>query len=680
MPATRSQTIPAASRRTIGAALGLVLVVAAAPFLRPASAAQPTTDAATASVETTPAGASVPTVDPAVWVNPQDATKSLILAANSTDGLAVYDMTGAKTVQAGVTAPPKPPALGAVTGVDTRNGFTLAGSAVSVATAVGDGLVHFYVIDPATGKLANKAATATGIAPDWHQGKISAVCMYQSPVSHNTFAFVMSADGEMEQLQLVDNAGKINVQTVRGYHTTPTAAAWDVTANPGSAIGGCVADDETQTLYVSEKMAGIWKFGAEPGDPMTGTLIDTPTGATPAGHLSPKTLGLALVKTGAGAGYLLASSPDAVGGPLADSFMVYDRAAGNAYIRSFHVAAGTIDNCTQTDGIDAAAGNLGTGFASGVFVCQDQHNTGGKAAPQNYKLVPLEQIVDPAGPAVTTTTIISAPPVTTPTTAPGQVVPNRSGYWMVGSDGRVFNFGEAKSFGDATLVAGAQAVDLEPTPSGNGYWVVDDFGHVFAKGDARAYGDVDKSLLSPASGEVVTSISSTKSGNGYWVFTTMGRVIPFGDATFLGDMTKTKLNGPVLDSIPSASGNGYYMVASDGGIFTFGDAAYKGSMGDKKLNAPVQSLVPDADGSGYWLVASDGGIFAFDAPFKGSMGAIKLNKPVTGMVRFGNGYLMVATDGGIFSFSDKKFQGSLGDNPPAKPITSVAVLDVAVVQ
>jgi ribosomal protein L24E len=145
-------------------------------------------------------------------------------------------------------------------------------------------------------------------------------------------------------------------------------------------------------------------------------------------------------------------------------------------------------------------------------------------------------------------------------------------------------------------------------------------------------------------------------------------------------MTKTKLNGPVLDSIPSASGNGYYMVASDGGIFTFGDAAYKGSMGDKKLNAPVQSLVPDADGSGYWLVASDGGIFAFDAPFKGSMGAIKLNKPVTGMVRFGNGYLMVGTDGGIFSFSDKKFQGSLGDNPPAKPITSVAVLDVPIAQ
>ena len=77
-------------------------------------------------------------------------------------------------------------------------------------------------------------------------------------------------------------------------------------------------------------------------------------------------------------------------------------------------------------------------------------------------------------------------------------------------------------------------------------------------------------------------------------------------------------------------------------------------------------------------MASDGGIFAFDAPFKGSMGAVKLNKPVTGMVRYGDGYLMVGEDGGIFNFSDKPFLGSLGDNPPARPIISVAVLDAPV--
>ncbi|MGH9037678.1 MAG: hypothetical protein ACRD0O_18120, partial [Acidimicrobiia bacterium] len=86
------------------------------------------------------------------------------------------------------------------------------------------------------------------------------------------------------------------------------------------------------------------------------------------------------------------------------------------------------------------------------------------------------------------------------------------------------------------------------------------------------------------------------------------------------------------------------------------------------------SLVPDPDGEGYWLVASDGGVFTFDAPFRGSMGATRLNRPMTGMVAFGDGYLMVAEDGGIFNFSDRPFGGSLGANPPALPIVSVAAL------
>ena len=267
------------------------------------------------------------------------------------------------------------------------------------------------------------------------------------------------------------------------------------------------------------------------------------------------------------------------------------------------------------------------------------------------------------------------PPATVdpgPGPAPG---PGRSGYWMVGSDGRVYAFGSSAHLGDAAAhLGGASAVDLEPTPSFNGYWIVDDLGRVFTFGDARYHGNVDRAQM--ARDERVTSLSATPNGDGYWIFTSLGRVIPFGDAQHVGDMAGVALNGPVLDSIPTPSGQGYYMVASDGGIFTFGDAVFYGSMGDVKLNAPVQSLVPDPDEKGYWLVASDGGVFTFETVFRGSMGAVRLNKPMTGMVPFGDAYLMVAEDGGIFNFaSDKEFFGSLGANPPAHPIVSVAALD-----
>ncbi len=256
------------------------------------------------------------------------------------------------------------------------------------------------------------------------------------------------------------------------------------------------------------------------------------------------------------------------------------------------------------------------------------------------------------------------------------VTPNGvgTGYWMLESNGAVHAFGSATDLGNVRSGLGlASAVDLEPIPNGRGYWIVDSIGRVSAFGEATAFGSADRGPF--VSGERVTSISSSRTGAGYWLFTTRGRVQAFGDATPYGDVSSLTLNGPVLGSIPTASGNGYYMVGSDGGIFAFGDAVFVGSMGGVTLNSPVQGLVPDRDGRGYWLVASDGGIFAFDATFRGSMGAVRLNRPVVGMVRFGNGYLMVGADGGIFNFSDSQFFGSLGANPPANPVASVAVLE-----
>jgi hypothetical protein len=254
--------------------------------------------------------------------------------------------------------------------------------------------------------------------------------------------------------------------------------------------------------------------------------------------------------------------------------------------------------------------------------------------------------------------------------APAARAGTADGYWMLGSEGKVYPFGAAAAFGDGA--PGVPAVQLEPTPSGRGYWVLEADGRVRNLGDAPPLGNADLAALSP--GETVSSLSATPTGEGYWIFTNRGRALAFGDAPVLGDVSTLRLNGPVLGSVTTPSGHGYYMVASDGGIFAFGDAHFRGSMGGKTLNASVQSLVPNGSGSGYWLVASDGGIFAFDAPFKGSMGGVKLARPVVGMVRYADGYLMVGADGGIFDFSSAPYLGSLGDQPPPAPIVSVAAL------
>ncbi|MGH8976008.1 MAG: hypothetical protein ACRD0C_22705, partial [Acidimicrobiia bacterium] len=220
------------------------------------------------------------------------------------------------------------------------------------------------------------------------------------------------------------------------------------------------------------------------------------------------------------------------------------------------------------------------------------------AANSNYTSTPGQQ--PPQQPPVQQPPVQQPPVQQPPVLQPPVQQPGRSGYWMLGSDGKVYPFGDAAGHGNAS----AAAVDVEPTPSGDGYWIIDAAGRVSTHGDATGFGSVSAARL--GAGETVTSLSATPSGKGYWIFTTRGRVLNFGDAAHLGDVSAVKLNGPVLDSIPTPSGRGYYMVASDGGIFSFGDAVFHGSMGSAKLNAPVQSLVPDPDGVGYWLVASDG--------------------------------------------------------------------------
>ncbi|MEM9606229.1 MAG: hypothetical protein AAGA99_02335 [Actinomycetota bacterium] len=264
------------------------------------------------------------------------------------------------------------------------------------------------------------------------------------------------------------------------------------------------------------------------------------------------------------------------------------------------------------------------------------------------------------------------PSPTTPTTMPPDTVPptgDAVGYWMGDAGGELYGFGDAP---DPGAVPG-RVVDSASTPDGSGLWILTADGVVHALAGATGFGDVDLSTL--PDGEAPSTISVLPDGSGYWVFTNRGRALAFGAAGDIEDLVDLgiapALNGPIIDSVATPTGGGVYMIGFDGGVFAIGDAEFHGSMGGQTLNGPVVGIALDPDGVGYWLVANDGGIFSFEAEFLGSMGGVPLNQPVVGAVPFGDGYLMVASDGGIFNFSNLPFLGSLGDDPPPDPVTTV---------
>ena len=241
-----------------------------------------------------------------------------------------------------------------------------------------DNSIAIFKIDPATRVLASVAArTITTLAT-------YGSCMYHSPITGKFYYFVDSKAGEIEQWELFDNgAGLVDATKIRNLRKLDTQPE------------ACVVDDELGFFYIGEEDVGIWKFAAEPTvDPSSpyanGVLVDS-TG--PGGHLVADVEGLALARTGAGTGYLIAANQGD------STYAIYTREGSNTFVKMFRVGSGAacIDEVTGSDGIDATTTPLGPAFAGGVLVTQD--DTNGPSGNQNFKLVPLPDILGgPVGP------------------------------------------------------------------------------------------------------------------------------------------------------------------------------------------------------------------------------------------------------------------------------------------
>ena len=255
--------------------------------------------------------------------------------------------------------------------------------------------------------------------------------------------------------------------------------------------------------------------------------------------------------------------------------------------------------------------------------------------------------------------------------AGGQSSTTAPGYWMVATDGGIFNYGNAGFFGSTgALHLNQPIVGMALNPDHQGYWLVAADGGVFNYGDAGFFGSTGALHLN----QPIVGMAATSTGHGYWLVARDGGIFNFGDAGFFGSAGNLRLNKPVVGMAATPDGGGYWLVAADGGIFTYGDAQFYGSTGNLTLNKPVVGMAANPNGGGYWMVATDGGIFAYGAGFYGSTGNLVLNKPVVGMAPLfdSTGYWLAASDGGIFNYGNAGFAGSAGGLRLNKPIVGIA--------
>ena len=192
-----------------------------------------------------------------------------------------------------------------------------------------------------------------------------------------------------------------------------------------------------------------------------------------------------------------------------------------------------------------------------------------------------------------------------------------TGVDIIGTGGSVSLSGTAFASDFARYGAGGVVMSdwfrVESQPSGGtgGYWLLGSDGGVFAYGNAQFLGSMGgKRLNAP-----VVGMAPTADHGGYWLDASDGGIFSFGDAPFLGSMGGKRLNAPVVGMASTPSGDGYWLVASDGGIFSFGDAGFYGSLPGSAISSTVVATLPTADGNGYLVVTADGRAVPYgDAP------------------------------------------------------------------
>ncbi len=123
-----------------------------------------------------------------------------------------------------------------------------------------------------------------------------------------------------------------------------------------------------------------------------------------------------------------------------------------------------------------------------------------------------------------------------------------------------------------------------PAPgTASGYYLAGSDGGIFNYGNLPFCGSTGSLRLN----KPVVGIAVPPAANGYWEVASDGGVFTFGTVGFYGSMGGKPLNAPVVGIAANPTGTGYWEVASDGGIFAFGNAQFYGSMGGKPLNKAI---------------------------------------------------------------------------------------------
>lgn len=302
--------------------------------------------------------------DPAIWVHPKDASRSLVIGTNKAaaprGALVVYGLDG-KVRQ-------KIEGLDRPNNVDVEYGLRLGvrRADIAVVTERYQKRMRVFRIDEKTGMLEDVSAGGGLPVLEQREGRgrePMGIGLYRRQRDGAVFAIVSPKegplDGYLEQYLLEDDGtGKVRGRKVREFGAFSGAGEIEAVA----------VDDELGYVYYADEDAGIRKYHADPDHPLARRELAL-FGRT--GYQGNRE-GLAVYETGKGKGYLV--STDQVKG--GSRYLLYRREGTAADPHDHSGVVAVIEGgADATDGIEAVARPMGKAFPRGMLAAM---NSAGK--------------------------------------------------------------------------------------------------------------------------------------------------------------------------------------------------------------------------------------------------------------------------------------------------------------
>jgi 3-phytase len=289
------------------------------------------------------------TDDPAIWVHPQDRSRSLVIGTdkNADGGLYAFDLDG-RIVQ-------KVLGLMRPNNVDIEYGFSLGGTSVDVAVVTERLANRLRVF-----RLPDLAPIDGGGIPVF-EGETRrdpmGVALYKRPADGTLFAIVGRkagpSPGYLWQYRLEDDGqGRVRGVKVR------TFGVW----SEKGEIEAIAVDDALGYVYYSDEAVGVRKYAADPDASDAGrelALFGTE------GYREDRE-GISIYTIGDGTGYLLVSDQQANG------FQVYPREGHGGNPHAHPLLKSVRTSTIESDGSDVTSARMGARFPDGLFVAMSE--------------------------------------------------------------------------------------------------------------------------------------------------------------------------------------------------------------------------------------------------------------------------------------------------------------------